>query len=513
MRRVIHHQLFLLLILIPLTTGCNAPFGKFAPTLAFTEEDLLQTVEAMPTFTPSTPESRSTQSPPGEISTGIWPTLIPTSEGDFYAYSALPGDTLAGILGRFSVEQEQIRSDRPMLAQEYLLPGEILMIEQTLDNTSSAQRFLPDGEMVYSRTAADFDVATYIQEAGGYLSRHREVVEGKSELSGAQIIQRVASEHSVNPRLLLALLEYRSEWVFDHPLSAEGDRYPLGFRISNRQGLYEELKIAATQLNLAYYGWRAGSFTSLRFADGSSLRLHPTLNAGSVGLMHLFGILTVPQGWEDDLYSPYGFPVEYFNLFGDTWARAESFGPLLPPDLEQPSLELPFLPGQGWSLTAGPHNAWNAGTPLGALDLSPIIAGEPCQDSAVWITASAAGFVVRARDNTVALDLDGDGDEGSGWVIVYYHVAAQDMIPEGLDLAVDQRIGHPSCEGGTASGTHVHMARKFNGEWIPADGPVPFELSGWRAVAGARIYQGQLINGDQVVTADPAGRAGSTIIR
>jgi len=80
-------------------------------------------------------------------------------------------------------------------------------------------------------------------------------------------------------------------------------------------------------------------------------------------------------------------------------------------------------------------------------------------------------------------------------------------------MAVDQRIGHPSCEGGTASGTHVHVARKFNGEWIPADGPVPFEMSGWHAVAGERIYQGQLVRGDQVVTADPAGRAGSTIIR
>jgi hypothetical protein len=485
----------------------------YAATLAFTEEDLLQTVEAMPTFTPSTPESLSTQLAPGEAITGMWPTLIPTMVGNDYSYQALPGDTLAGILGRFAVEEEQIRSDIPIPAQEYLLPGQILTIEQTLDKTSSAQRLLPDREMVYSTTAADFNVAAFVQEAGGYLSRHREVVEDENDLSGVQIIQRVASELSVNPRLLLALLEYQSGWVFAHPFGAESDRYPIGFHIFARQGLYEELKIAATQLNLAFYGWRAGSFTSLRFEDGTSLRLDPTLNAGSVGLMHLFSILTGPQGWEDDLYSPYGFPVEYFNLFGDAWARTEGFDHLIPADLEQPTLELPFLPGEGWSLTAGPHNAWNAGTPLGALDFSPILAAEPCQDSAAWVIASASGSVVRARDNVVALDLDGDGDEGSGWVIVYYHIAEQDMIPEGVDMAVDQRIGHPSCEGGIASGTHVHVARKYNGEWIPADGPVPFEMSSWHAVAGERIYQGQLIKGDQVVTADPAGRSGSTIIR
>jgi hypothetical protein len=30
------------------------------------------------------------------------------------------------------------------------------------------------------------------------------------------------------------------------------------------------------------------------------------------------------------------------------------------------------------------------------------------------------------------------------------------------------RIGHPSCEGGAANATHVHIARRYNGEWIPA---------------------------------------------
>ncbi|RLT53418.1 MAG: hypothetical protein DWI67_03800 [Chloroflexi bacterium] len=40
----------------------------------------------------------------------------------------------------------------------------------------------------------------------------------------------------------------------------------------------------------------------------------------------------------------------------------------------------------------------------------------------------------------------------------------------------------------------MHLARKYNGEWIAADGPLPFELGGWRAVTGAKKYQGQLLN-------------------
>src|SRR3972149_1790874 len=101
-------------------------------------------------------------------------------------------------------------------------------------------------------------------------------------------------------------------------------------------------------------------------------------------------------------------------MFGDAGGRAQAAGPVLPSELEQPLLELPFAPGEAWSLTAGPHNAWSAGTPRGALDFSPITGGDPCAVSARWVTASAPGLVVRAADNSVVLDLDSDGYESSG---------------------------------------------------------------------------------------------------
>jgi LasA protease len=514
MRRIILSRALLPFLLVLALTTCNAPTNAPRSTLEFTEDELLQTAEAILKATPSVAPDSSTRTPSLQSVRSIWPTLIPTTAGDTYEYQVQPGDTLHSLAGRFGVEPEQIQSTIGFLHDGYLEANQKLMIPKTVERGSSAQRLLPDSELVYSPTAMAFDVEAFVLEAGGYLSEHREVLEDEEKaFTGVEIIQRVASELSVNPRLLLALLEYRSDWVYEHPLGAERDHYPIGFRIADRQGLYEELKIAATQMNLAYYGWREGSFTELDFESGIKLRLDPTLNAGSVAVMHLFALLSNPQTWEQELYSPSGFSVEYFNLFGDPWHRAEQLGDLIPVDLIQPTLELPFLPGEGWSLTGGPHHAWNAGTPLGALDFSPIRAEEPCAVSAAWVTASASGVIVRARDNAVALDLDGDGYEGSGWVIVYYHVAEKEMIPEGLTLAVDQRVGHPSCEGGITSGTHVHLARKYNGEWIAIDGPVPFVLSGWRAIPGERIYQGQLIKGNLTVTADPAGRAGSTIIR
>jgi hypothetical protein len=59
----------------------------------------------------------------------------------------------------------------------------------------------------------------------------------------------------------------------------------------------------------------------------------------------------------------------------------------------------------------------------------------------------------------------------------------------------------------------VHLARKYNGEWIQADGPLPFVLSGWLVRQGQRAYQGYLVRGDEVVIAQPGGTGSSIIVR
>jgi hypothetical protein len=68
-------------------------------------------------------------------------------------------------------------------------------------------------------------------------------------------------------------------------------------------------------------------------------------------------------------------------------------------------------------------------------------------------------------------------------------------VPVGTRVETGDVLGHPSCEGGIATGTHVHIARKFNGEWIVAAGPLPFDLSGWVAQGGNASYEGSLQRG------------------
>jgi hypothetical protein len=251
----------------------------------------------------------------------------------------------------------------------------------------------------------------------------------------------------------------------------------------------------------------------MEFLDGEILRLSPQLNAASAAVQRLFAFFYDRQDWEAALYGPDNFQNLYQHMFGDPWARAAGVEPLIPAYLNQPALELPFAVGERWGFTGGPHLTWNSGSPRGALDFSPAIGGPACTISSAWVTASAAGVVTRASDDVVALDLDGDGFEQTGWVLIYLHVPEKDRIPAGTRVNLDDQLGHPSCERGKSTGTHVHIARKYNGEWIPADGPIPFVLSGWEVQEGSKAYQGTLVKGDQVVTANPGGPSSSLIIR
>ncbi len=429
-----------------------------------------------------------------------------------FSYYTQAGDTLAGLTGRFGVDPSQIVSMQDIPATGLIPTEQLLQIPNVLGALYYPSALMPDSEVIASPSAIGFDVQAFVDQAGGYISTYQEMV-GEESLSGVQIVQRVALESSVNPRFLLALLEYRSGWVYGQPRDSQARNYPIGFHVAGQTGLYRELVMTATHLNAGYYGWRGGTLIEVKFRDASQARLSPALNAGSIAVQHLFSKFYKQDAWRAALYGTGSFVALYQNMFGTPWARAAPVEPLFPQNLAQPTLELPFMPGERWSLTGGPHPAWKTGSPRGALDLAPVTGEQECAVSRAWVLASAPGLVVRSERNVVAIDLDGDGYEQTGWVIIYMHVADRERVVTGTWVQTDSRLGHPSCEGGTSTGTHVHIARKFNGEWIAADGPLPFVLSGWQAFADARNYYGGLRKGEQMVVASPVGPQTSIVVR
>ncbi len=311
----------------------------------------------------------------------------------------------------------------------------------------------------------------------------------------------------------MALIEHRTGWVMNLSSVGIDNKYPIGFHISGWEGLYKELLIAATHLNGGYYGWRAGTLLQLKFRNGNSAYLDPCLNAGTIGVLNLLARLNNLDQISDAIDGSDGLKRTYIKLFGDPWAQPSMMVQIFPAEMTLPELTLPFNRDERWSLTGGPHPSWKTGSPRGALDFAPVTGEPACQVSRAWVTAPASGVVVRSDRNVVALDMDKDGFEQTGWVLIFMHIAETERVALGTVLEGGGRIGHPSCEGGVSTGTHFHIARKYNGEWIAVDGPLPFIMDGWHAFADEMNYKGGLVNGDNVVVASPVGPKTSIIVR
>lgn len=427
------------------------------------------------------------------------PTRVPHPPAELVPYVARSGDTLPALAARFATTVAEIRAANPDLPDPLttLAPGTELEIPAYyLPLTGTPFQILPDSELVNGPSAVGFDTRVELLGRPGYLSGVSDYAY-RVERPAWEVIDAVAANYSIHPRLLLALLEYGSQALSDPFPDDQQRRYPLGYPDTRYQGLFRQLLWAAERLNDGYYGWRSGELREFATADGMLYRPDAWQNAGTVGVQMLFaGIYSAAE--LKQVLGPQGFYANYSALWGDPFELAQD---LMPAQLQQPELALPFLPNRIWDFTGGPHFSWGTSLPMGALDFAPPSTLTGCVVSEEWVAAPASGVVTRSEEAIVVLNLDGDGDERTGWSLFFYHMESRDRVPAGTLVAAGDRLGHPSCEGGRATGTHFHLARRYNGEWLPADGPIPFALDGWVAAAGSSAYQGSLTKGSKVVTA------------
>jgi LasA protease len=461
---------------------------------AWTPAPASTALPATPTLSYALPTSRPADVPAAEPTPDSphFQATLPTGP---QTYTVVRGDMLSVIAERYDVSVREIVQANGLVNADNLEVGQNLVIPTPVRQpTGPDTKLIPDSELVYGPNSR-LDVAAFVQSKGGYLADLSQDVSGQA-LSGAQIVQRIGEDYSVNPRLLLAVLEYRTGWVTNPDRGTVDASLPFGYIDSWYVGFYRQMAWAATKLNRGYYDWRYDPPSGWLLADGSVVPVNPVINAGTAGVQNFFATLDDYGAWLLDV-SPGGFYDTYYLLFGNPFDYAVE--PLVPADLVQPTLQLPFGEGEVWSLTGGPHLDWDFGSPFGALDFAPPGEALGCVPSDVWVTAAAGGLVTRTGDGVVMLDLDRDGLEQTGWVILYMHVESRQRVQPGTVLRAGDRVGHPSCEGGVSSGTHVHIARRFNGEWLPADGPVPFVMSGWMAAGTGEEYVGSLSRNGVVV--------------
>ncbi len=435
----------------------------------------------------------------GEPTPTALPTRPPYQPGELVDYTAQSGDTLPALAAHFNTTVDQIRQANPILPVQVTtlpagLPMKIPIYYQAL--WGSPYKILPDSLFVDGPAQVGFDTQAFVDAHPGWLKNYVGYAADENR-SGANMVDYMAVNYSVSPRLILAILEYQSGALSQADPPPGGSDYALGFTGYARKGLFLQLDALADTLNDGYYAWRTGTLPSFDLLDGRLERPDPWLNAASVALHYYFSRNLQPDAYALAV-SGQGLARTYQELFGDPWAGNINN---IPGSLQQPALRLPFVPGKFWAFTGGPHTGWGTLQPYAALDFAPPSLVSGCAPSNEWVTAMADGVVSRSEEGLLVIDLDGDGDERTGWQLYYLHLIHDASLVQGVKVTAGEPIGHPSCEHGHATGTHAHVARKYNGEWIPAGGPLAFDLEGWVASAGAQPYDGTLTKSGRTITA------------
>ena len=488
----------------------DTPIGQPVGTNTSSPLPPTATREATPTRIPLTV---SPPAPGGNLQAVSSPTpdeqrILPTPRQDTDQYVVQPGDILGNIAQLYGISLETLMEANNITDPNLIDVDMVLNVPAPNPGDAGTPfKVIPDSELVYGPAAIYFDIDDFIQSQNGYLANYTQDVNGVL-LSGHEIVWIVARNYSVNPRLLLALLEYQSGWVTNpQPFNTS---YPMGLADEYHYGLYRQLTWAADNLNQGYYLWKANAISTWVVNDGTVVPVDPTINAGTAALQYFFAQLDDRPTWEQDV-SGTGLLLTYYVFFGNPFNYA--IEPLISPSVTQPIMNLPFSAGEAWYFTGGPHGGWDSGSAWAALDFAPPGDNGSCFASPLWVTAVADGLVTRASNGALIQDLDNDGYEQTGWVVLYMHIAEEDRIEPGEYLFAGEHIGHASCEGGVSNATHVHLARKYNGEWIAADGPMPFNLDGWVSSGSGAEYDGFLTRGNVTIEAWDSANEFNQIMR
>ena len=431
------------------------------------------------------------------------------SPGELVEYTAQTGDTLVALASRFNTTVAEILEANPFIPPDAttMPPGMPMRIPiYYRPFWGSPYQIIPDSLFINGPAQVNFDTAAFVAEQPGWLNGYVEYAFGGNR-TGAEIVDYVAQQFSVSPRLLLTLLEYQASALSQAEKPADLGFYVLGKEDYRYRGVYLQLVWAVNLLNDGYYRYRTGELREFEHLDGRIERTDPWQNAATISLHFYFSHFLDGEVYLKAVAYD-GLAEAYLKFLGD---RGEAEVPHIPGSLVQPELTLPFAPGLTWAYTGGPHTAYGTAAPFAALDFAPGAISGGCTPSEEWVTAVAPGVVARSEVGTVVLDLDGDGDERTGWVIFYFHIGTDGRAATGKVLQTGDPIGYPSCEGGRATGTHVHIARKYNGEWVLADGVLAFNLEGWIAHNGSRAYVGTLTRAGRTVIACDCADAGSFI--
>jgi len=364
-------------------------------------------------------------------------------------------------------------------------PGAVILAQ----GIDAPPPILADGQFVYGPNVGRFQMANFLQARGSPLASYASMLDDK------------ASYYSINPRVLLTILEMRSNSV------TRGDA-DLGEAIGYPAitSLDEEVEELLERLAGVFYARLYGDLATIgmltiTLRTGEVVAVPGSAKAGTLAVLTSLAPLSSLEQWNAILLpdSSAGFVATYRRLFPESDPLDDSND--ITPDMAPPAdlLKMPFECNDTWYFSGGPHeyDGCDGAHVRSAVDFAPGVANCAIPTNR-WITAPAAGTVGTVNCGGCQVYINYTG----GWGVRFYHVA-NPQVSQGQLVAQDQRIGNPSCKpaqggscggcSGTAYGTHAHIDLLYNGSFVAIEGAA---FEGW-VVHGTTCYNGYLERGGE----------------
>ena len=141
-------------------------------------------------------------------------------------YIVQPNDTLGKIANRYSVPLSSIIENNLIENPDYVEIGQTLHIPPPeLKPVGPDFKIIPDSELVNGPYSTVVDLDAWLQDNQYHFAYSEEIFD--RTFTGIEITHRIARDYSINPRLLLAILEYRSGWVTELRDQDNLSNYPI----------------------------------------------------------------------------------------------------------------------------------------------------------------------------------------------------------------------------------------------------------------------------------------------
>ncbi len=307
--------------------------------------------------------------------------------------------------------------------------------------------------------------------------------------SFAEVLVSMSSLYSINPKIMLALLEQHSQLLSNAQPAPEQITWALGYQgeAGRRQGLFEQVQWGGIALRHAIRDYAlntSGTLPELVFADDVRVAVPPDISMSRYAMARVLAPTTTPENLDAKLTA---FLSIYQRLFGDPRLAPTDWPPLAEPFLTRPmeiqgrvtsffDHDTPFLQQNGsllsfWGqtetfLSYDGHTGWDY-----ALRPPDVI------------LAAAAGTVVFAGNSEDGCYTPARAvviDHGNGYRTLYWHLSTL-YVETGQVVSQGMPLGEAGATG-CAFGPHLHFQVQYLGRDVDPYGwcattPDPWQQS------------------------------------